>query len=489
MYSMNLPKVSFTQLNSTKNVDAVVIPYYAKKDVFLSIGKELSSVEKFLPKESGKTLCVPEDGVLSVYLCVDEKEKQIENKIATAIASLPERVKKVDVYLGEFEANFWANITLNMKKLVAEIMIVNRNKWNVKKSNENKKLKSLDVSISSNMKVTDEELQEGVSLGKVQAWIQKLVAMPANYLTPTQFAQEVKDFIAENFTEKQNEKVKYLAHDEAWVKEKKMGSFYGVAKGSREPLKFLELKYNGKKGDAPYVFVGKGVTFDTGGISLKPSKGMGEMKGDMAGAANACAALFFAVLNDLPLNVVALTPLCENMPDGFAVKPGDVITAMNGKTIEVVNTDAEGRLILADALVYSQQFKGKYTIDLATLTGACITAIGYEYTGLFSDEDKLVNKLLTAGKQAKDWAWQLPMDSELHKSMLRSAVADMSNSSEGAGGAGATNGAIFLKEFAPENGWVHLDIAGVSEVRGSAAPTGRPMPLLAQFLSNEAKKK
>lgn len=490
MYAVNLPKVSFNQLNSVKNVDVVVIPYYVKKDVFLSIGKGLSSVKKFLPKEAGKTLCVPEDGVLNVYLCVDEKEKQIENKIATAISSLPEGVKKVNVYLGEIEAVFWANVTLNVKKLVAEIMIVNRNKWSVKKSNENKKLKNLDVSIYSNLQVTDEELQEGVSLGKVQAWIQKLVAMPANYLTPKQFTQEVKDFIVENLNEQQNQKIKYSAHDENWVKEKKMGSFYGVAKGSREPLKFLELEYNGgKQGAAPYVFVGKGVTFDTGGISLKPSKGMGEMKGDMAGAANACAALLFAALNDLPLNVVALTPLCENMPDGFAVKPGDVITAMNGKTIEVVNTDAEGRLILADALVYSQHFKGKYTIDLATLTGACITAIGYEYTGLFSDEDKLVNKLLTAGKQAKDWAWQLPMDSELHKSMLRSAVADMSNSSEGAGGAGATNGAIFLKEFAPESGWVHLDIAGVSEVRGSAAPTGRPMPLLAQFLSNEAKKK
>lgn len=483
MHNMNLPKVTFSK---DLNVNAVISLFYFKKDELIAQSREAQPLADILPREAGATLIQKGENFVNVFLCVSENEKQIEKKIAATIAGLPEKLISVSVDLTNLTLSMWDKISLNNLKLVAEIMIASRTKWTAKKVEKTPVNRTVFIDIDETVLEKDEKRFQ--SLGQVQAWVQSLVAMPANYLTPKQFAQEVDLFLATMPDDVRN-KVTFDVMNEKQIQEQKMGSFWSVAMGSKEPPRFLELQYHGgRKNDSPYVFVGKGVTFDTGGISLKPSKGMGEMKGDMAGAASACAILFFAALANLPLNVVTLAPCCENMPDGKAVKPGDVVTAMNGKTIEITNTDAEGRLILADALVYSQKFNGKYTIDIATLTGACITALGYEYTGMFTDNEKVASQLIQAGKTAKDWVWQLPMDDELHKSMLRSAVADMANSSEGAGGAGSTNGAIFLKEFAPKDGWVHLDIAGVSEVRGSAAPTGRPVPMLANFLLSQLKK-
>jgi leucyl aminopeptidase len=264
-----------------------------------------------------------------------------------------------------------------------------------------------------------------------------------------------------------------------------MGSFLCVAQGSYEPLKFIVLRYEGAaKGSAPVVLVGKGITFDTGGISIKPSAEMDEMKFDMGGAASVLGT--FRALGDLKprLNVVGLIPTCENMPSGRSVKPGDVVTSMSGQTIEVLNTDAEGRLILCDALTYAERFKPSAVIDIATLTGACVIALGHHRSGLFSTDDALAEQLLSAATAALDPAWRLPLDDEYGEA-LKSNFADMGNVGGRAGG--AITAAMFLKKFTAKYPWAHLDIAGTAWKSGAAkGATGRPVPLLTHYLLSRA---
>ncbi|AOS79751.1 MULTISPECIES: leucyl aminopeptidase [Hydrogenophaga] len=264
-----------------------------------------------------------------------------------------------------------------------------------------------------------------------------------------------------------------------------MGAFLAVAQGSAEPLRFIVMRYQGAgKADAPVVLVGKGITFDTGGISLKPAAEMDEMKFDMGGAASVLGT-FAALAEARPaINVVGLIPTCENMPDGKAVKPGDVVRSMSGQTIEILNTDAEGRLILCDALTYAARFKPRAVIDIATLTGACVIALGAVRSGLFSPRDELAQALSQAGEQAGDPCWRLPLDDEYAEG-LKSNFADVANVAGRAGG--AVTAAKFLQRFATELPWAHLDIAGTAW-RGGAnkGATGRPVPLLLQYLLNEA---
>src|SRR3990167_3135104 len=248
-----------------------------------------------------------------------------------------------------------------------------------------------------------------------------------------------------------------------------MGAFMAVAKGSVEPLRFITLHYSGAaKSSAPVVLVGKGITFDTGGISIKPAAEMDEMKFDMGGAAS----------------VVGLIPTCENMPDGQAVKPGDVVTSMSGQTIEILNTDAEGRLILCDALTYAARFKPRSVIDIATLTGACVIALGAVRSGLFSARDDLATALQQAGEASLDPCWRMPLDDEYAEG-LKSHFADMGNVAGRAGG--AITAAKFLQKFTADLPWAHLDIAGTARKSGSAkGATGRPVPLLLRYLMDEA---
>jgi leucyl aminopeptidase len=264
-----------------------------------------------------------------------------------------------------------------------------------------------------------------------------------------------------------------------------MGAFLAVAQGSEEPLRFIVLKYQGAaKSSAPVVLVGKGITFDTGGISIKPAPEMDEMKFDMGGAASVLGT--FAALAELQpaINVIGLVPSCENMPDGRAVKPGDVVTSMSGQTIEVLNTDAEGRLILCDALTYAERFKPRALIDIATLTGACVIALGAVRSGLFSNHEELAAALLDAGQAALDPTWRMPLDDDYAEG-LKSNFADMGN--VGGRPAGAGTAANFLQKFVGEHGWAHLDIAGVAWKGGAAkGATGRPVPLLVQYLLDEA---
>ncbi|MGC4365617.1 leucyl aminopeptidase [Hydrogenophaga sp. R2] len=264
-----------------------------------------------------------------------------------------------------------------------------------------------------------------------------------------------------------------------------MGAFMAVAQGSAQPLRFIVMQYNGgAKGDAPVVLVGKGITFDTGGISIKPAPEMDEMKFDMGGAASVLGT--FAALAELKpaINVVGLIPSCENMPDGLAVKPGDVVRSMSGQTIEILNTDAEGRLILCDALTYAARFKPRAVIDIATLTGACVIALGAVRTGLFSASDELADALQKAGDVCGDLAWRMPLDDEYAEG-LKSSFADMGNVAGRA--AGAVTAAKFLQKFVGDMPWAHLDIAGTAWKSGAAkGATGRPVPLLLQFILDQA---
>jgi len=264
-----------------------------------------------------------------------------------------------------------------------------------------------------------------------------------------------------------------------------MGSFLSVAKGSDLEGKLIVLEYKGaKKADQPVVLVGKGITFDTGGISLKPGAAMDEMKYDMCGAASVLGTLQTVVEMQLAINLVVVVAAAENMPSGGASKPGDIVTSMSGKTIEILNTDAEGRLVLCDALTYAERFNPKAVIDVANLTGACVVALGAHATGLYSNDDKLAESLLDAGVKSQDKAWHMPLWDE-YQSQLDSNFADMANI--GGPKAGSVTAACFLSRFTESYAWAHLDIAGTAWLSGAAkGATGRPVSLLSEYLLGQA---
>lgn len=317
-------------------------------------------------------------------------------------------------------------------------------------------LETLDIVEATASKIPD--LEKGVSIGKVlaeaTALCRDLVNEPANRLTPSRLA-EVAQSIASQ----------YSLHLEVLEREQcealGMGAFLAVARGSHQPPKFIVLSYRGdpSQPENSLGLIGKGITFDSGGISLKPAERMEEMKGDMAGGAAALCALKAIAALHLPINVTAIVPATENMPGGGATKPGDVVKAMNGKSIEVINTDAEGRMVLADAMCYARQRLGlKRLVDLATLTGAIVVALGNLRAGLFSNNQPLADLVLKAGERSGERFWQMPMDSE-YRDLITSDVADIRNTGTGRG-AGSITGAYFIREFVEDTPWVHLDIAG-----------------------------
>ncbi|HSG88928.1 MAG TPA: leucyl aminopeptidase, partial [Pseudomonadales bacterium] len=273
--------------------------------------------------------------------------------------------------------------------------------------------------------------------------------------------------------------------DEPEIKRLKMGAFLSVTRGSEQPPRLIVLEYRGgKPSEAPVVLVGKGVTFDSGGISLKPGLGMDEMKFDMGGAASVLGSIEAIATIGAKMNVVGVIPACENMPSGRATKPGDIVTAMSGKTIEVLNTDAEGRLILCDALHYARRFKPRAMVDIATLTGACVIALGAHCSGLFSNDDDLAKDLDAAGRRADDRAWHMPIAEE-YTEQLKSNFADLANI--GGREAGAVTAACFLGRFTEGVKWAHLDIAGTAWLSGARkGSTGRPVPLLVDWLLGQA---
>lgn len=325
-------------------------------------------------------------------------------------------------------------------------------------------------------------IAESVALANGMALTKELGNLPGNVCTPTYLANTAKK-VAKEF------KLGVEVLDRKKIEALKMGSFLSVTNGSDQPPKFIVMKYmGGKAKDAPVVLVGKGITFDTGGISLKPGPGMDEMKYDMCGAASVLGTMRAIGEIKPKINVIAVIPTCENMPSGGATKPGDIVTSMSGQTIEVLNTDAEGRLILCDALTYVERFKPAAVIDVATLTGACVVALGHHNSGLFSREDDahdaLANELLAAGKQTGDTAWRMPVQ-DVYQEQLKSNFADIANI--GGQPAGSVTAACFLERFTRKYTWAHLDIAGTAWKSGAAkGATGRPVPLLTTFLLNRA---
>lgn len=321
--------------------------------------------------------------------------------------------------------------------------------------------------------------RQGAAIAEGMKLCRDLANSPGNTCTPTYLAKTALTL----GHSQANLEVSVL--EEEHMAELGMGSFLSVSKGSEEPGKMIILQYKGGAADAaPVVLVGKGITFDTGGISLKPGAAMDEMKFDMTGAASVLGTLSACVAMQLPLNVIGVLAAAENMPSGNASKPGDIVTSMAGKTIEILNTDAEGRLVLCDALTYVERYQPSAVIDIATLTGACITALGHHISGLLSNNDALANEVLTAGKEANDEAWRLPMG-EKYQEQLKSNFADMANI--GGPPAGTITAACFLARFTENYPWVHLDIAGTAWKSGAAkGSTGRPVPLLCQWLINRA---
>ena len=319
-----------------------------------------------------------------------------------------------------------------------------------------------------------EGLRRGQALADGMALARQCANLPGNLCTPTYLADQAKALAKSHGL-----KVEVL--DRKDCEKLGMGSFLAVSQGSAEPPKFIVLRYMaGAKGDAPIVLVGKGITFDTGGISIKPAAEMDEMKFDMGGAASVLGTLRAVAQSKARVNLIGVIPSCENMPSSTAMKPGDVLTSMSGQTIEVLNTDAEGRLILCDALTYVERFKPAVVVDIATLTGACVIALGHIRSGLFSPDEALAAELLAAGDAAQDPAWRMPMDDD-YDDALKSSFADMGNVGSRAGG--AITAAMFLKRFSGKFRWAHLDVAGTAWKSGAAkGSTGRPVPLLTQFV-------
>jgi leucyl aminopeptidase len=338
-------------------------------------------------------------------------------------------------------------------------------------------LKSFGIAVAERdqKKEAERGLEHGRCIAAGAALTRDLANLPANVCTPRHLAERARELAREY------KSVRTQVLDEAELRRLKMGSFLSVTAGTDEPARLIVMRYEGAApGKAPVALVGKGVTFDSGGISLKQPPGMDEMKFDMTGAASVFGCIKAAAEMRLPLNLVGLVPACENMPSGRATKPGDIVRSMSGQTIEVLNTDAEGRLILCDTLTYSRRFKPSLVIDVATLTGACVIALGAHISAVMSNDDDLAAEIEEAGRRAEDRAWHMPMAEEYHD-QLKSNFADFANACGREGG--AITAACFLAKFTEGLRWAHLDIAGTAYVTGAhKGSTGRPVPLLMDFL-------
>lgn len=345
-----------------------------------------------------------------------------------------------------------------------------------KSEKEERTTLSIDlIAADSEKTLIKKGIHQGTAIATGMNTLKDLGNAPGNICTPKYLAKRAKK-LAKEFS---SLSVKVLKEKE--IKKLKMEALLSVSKGSVEKPHLIKLEHKGGKGD-PIIFVGKGVTFDTGGISLKPGAGMDEMKYDMCGAGSVIGLMQAVAMMKLPINVIGIIPAVENMPSGCATKPGDIVTSMSGKTIEVLNTDAEGRMILCDALTYAQQFKPKALIDLATLTGAVIIALGRHPSGLMSNNDELAQQLTKAGDSSGDRVWRLPIWED-YVEQLKSPFADLQNI--GGREAGSITAGCFLGEFTKDVPWAHLDIAATAWQTRKEGATGRPVPLLVEYLFSQ----
>ena len=400
--------------------------------------------------------------------CGDGSPRQVRQAVTSAVAALKSpQVKKLVLCFAQ------APQALAVRTAVLAVADASYVYTATKSKPEGRVLASVMLAVPD-AALGRTELAQGRALVAGIEFAKEWGNRPANHATPTLLGGAAK-------TLARFPRIKCEVLGPKEVEKLGMRTFMSVAQGSREPLRFIVLRYDGAaKAAAPSVLVGKGITFDTGGISIKPSAEMDEMKFDMCGAASVLGV--FRTLADLQpaINVVGLIPACENMPDGGAVKPSDVVTSMSGQTVENLNTDAEGRLVLCDALTYAERFKPRVLVDIATLTGACVVALGGVRSGLFSSDETLAAELQAAGESALDPCWRLPLDDEYGEG-LKSNFADVANVAGRAGG--AITAAKFLQRFTGKLAWAHLDIAGTAWKGGAAkGSTGRPVGLLVDYL-------
>jgi leucyl aminopeptidase len=427
------------------------------------------------------TLC---DRVLLVGLGKEKEfgDKEFADAIRVAVRTLNET--------GSFDGTVFLTDTAVRRRstawrvrqavIVAHEAVYRFDQFKSKKDKVRRPLRKLTFVVDrrNELAAAEAALIQGQAIGEGINMAKDLANLPANVCTPSHLAETAQRLAVEHKLDCQ-----IIDRDEMTALG--MHSLLAVASGSRQPAKLIVLQYKGGKGDdKPLALIGKGITFDTGGISLKPAADMDEMKYDMCGAASVLGTMKAVAAMRLPLNLTVIVPAAENMPGGGATRPGDIVTSMSGQTIEILNTDAEGRLILCDALTYAARFDPDIVVDVATLTGACVIALGHVATGLFANNDTLARELLHAGDEAHDRAWQMPLWGD-YQELLKSPFADMSN--VGGRFAGSITAACFLARFARKYVWAHLDIAGTAWKSGNdKGATGRPVSLLLHYLLKRA---
>lgn len=437
--------------------------------------------------KSGQTMMLPGAGKLRRVLlvgCGPEKAlgREGSRKFCTALAKRLTAANASDAVLHLQQLNLNDADALWLLDHLARELVLATYRYTVtlSKPKPATALKRVTVNVQGSVATSaaKKALAQGAATGTGMNEARELGNLPGNICTPTYLAQQARKLA------RRVENLKVTVLEEKKMKELGMGALLSVSAGSVQPAKLIIMQYNGGKASAaPHVLVGKGITFDSGGISLKPGAKMDEMKYDMGGAASVVGTLSAVAQMKLPINVVGIIAAAENMPSGIATKPGDVIRSMAGKTIEVLNTDAEGRLVLCDALTYAARFKPASVIDIATLTGACIVALGSHATALYANNDELADQLLDAGTQAHDRAWRMPLWDD-YQQQLKSNFADIANI--GGPAAGSITAACFLARFAEDYDWAHLDIAGSAWNSAPKGATGRPVALLTRYLLDRA---
>jgi len=461
----------------------------SKQDTNNSLVKLLDLGIKEINRDqiSSKWIGFPNNKVKNILLVKQPDKKSKLDKwvdFFTKSSALIESVKNINEFSFAINQDILNNKFQNLVELASRSFEVAAYRYNQTKNKTVKQsllrrvvIASFGCNASQSRKLS-QDVKKGYVIGEGMNATRFLGDLPANHCTPKIIESKVKQL------KKYFPKLKIKSLNEKDLAKLKMGSYLSVAKGSQEPPRMLIIEYQGApKSSDPIVLVGKGITFDTGGISLKPGSAMDEMKWDMGGAASVFGVMQVMAKLKAKINLIGVMACAENMPSGRATKPGDVVTSMSGQTIEILNTDAEGRLVLCDALTYVKRYRPKYVIDIATLTGACVVALGKHASGLMSNDQKLAENILKAGERTFDRAWQLPLWDE-YQSCTKTNFADLANIGPG-GGAGTITAACFLSRFTKDFKWAHLDIAGTAWITGpKKGGTGRPVPLLCEFILN-----
>ena len=448
-----------------------------------------------LDSESGKTILLHNPKGLEaetlLLVTIDETSSLDNQSCRNLCDRISSELKRQQIYEAAFCLPFIENsnvsIESNSRHLLESIGDRNYKYLHRPISAKHKTTKAKEFSATiivqndAEIALAEQGASQGLAISNGKELARNLGNMPGNVCTPTHLAEQ-----AQALGKSHNINITILDEDE--MEKLGMGSLLSVSRGSRQPAKLIVFEYQGAKDkkQAPHALVGKGLTFDAGGISIKPSAKMDEMKYDMCGAASVFGAMQAVAELKLPINVVGVVPSSENLPDGDANKPGDVVTSMSGLTIEILNTDAEGRLILCDALTYTEKFQPETVIDIATLTGACVVALGHHTSGVMGNNQQLVDNIINAGETSLDRAWQLPLFEPYHK-QIKSNFADLANI--GGPAAGTITAGCFLSKFTESFKWAHLDIAGTAWQGGAAkGATGRAVPILTQYLIDQSVK-